>query len=74
MFVISPQTKTFIFSHVEQWAGDHAEIDEVLTYCEAYLKQYPFELWAGKKPIKREWSEIQVQNLFSITCDHELSK
>mmetsp|Transcript_26777 Transcript_26777/g.37695 ORF Transcript_26777/g.37695 Transcript_26777/m.37695 type:complete len:675 (+) Transcript_26777:3-2027(+) len=56
-FVIS-QKSGFIFEHKERFAGDHANLDEVLAICEQYTKEHPYEQWSNAPKIPKDWSEV----------------
>jgi len=57
MFIIS-QINGFLFEHLEEFSGDHVDLDIIVSTCEQYLKQHPYEQWSSRPVVNEDWKEV----------------
>lgn len=51
-----------VYTHVDQYAGDLADLSEVIRVCRKF--QADNDKWSSKPADYKRWDEVQVHNLF----------
>lgn len=59
-FVISP-VGSILYQHIENFVGDHPNLDQILSVVNEYFHLQPYETWCTVPPIEKDWLEVEQQ-------------